>query len=110
MAFAYAAADFIISRAGAMSVAELCMVAKPLILVPYPHAAEDHQTANAMRLANAGAAILVKDEQAGDKLVNEFIGLQANDQQCQTMKSQLKKLAHYHADQFVANEILEALK
>lgn len=61
---AYAAADIIVSRAGAMSVAEICVVKKPAIFVPYPHAAEDHQTVNAMHLVNKGAALIVKDQEA----------------------------------------------
>ncbi|MFX5680426.1 glycosyltransferase, partial [Acinetobacter baumannii] len=64
----YAAADIIVSRAGAMAVTELCIIGKPAILVPFPHAAEDHQTANAMQLVKADAAILVKDANANTEL------------------------------------------
>ena len=61
---AYAAADLVISRSGAMAVAELCIVKKPVIFVPFPHAAEDHQTVNAMNLVNEQAAMIVKDSAA----------------------------------------------
>jgi UDP-N-acetylglucosamine--N-acetylmuramyl-(pentapeptide) pyrophosphoryl-undecaprenol N-acetylglucosamine transferase len=62
---AYAAADLVISRSGAMAVAELCVVKKPVVFVPYPFAAEDHQTVNAMNLVKRGAAQMVKDNEAG---------------------------------------------
>ena len=68
MDLAYAAADIIISRAGAMSISELCIVGKPVILVPSPNVAEDHQTKNAMALVERGAAILVKDTNAASEL------------------------------------------
>jgi len=68
MDLAYAAADFIVSRAGAMSISELCLVGKPVILVPSPNVSEDHQTKNAMALVNKGAAVLVKDAEAIEKL------------------------------------------
>ena len=64
MEYGYAAADIVISRAGAMAVTELCILGKAAVLVPFPHAAEDHQTANAMQLVNNGAAKLVKDAEA----------------------------------------------
>ena len=72
---AYAAADVIISRAGAMAIAEICVVNKPAVLVPYPFAAEDHQTVNAQYLEGKGAAILLKDESAKQKLVCTTIAL-----------------------------------
>ncbi|HSF45912.1 MAG TPA: undecaprenyldiphospho-muramoylpentapeptide beta-N-acetylglucosaminyltransferase, partial [Chitinophagaceae bacterium] len=75
MEYAYAAADVVISRAGAMAIAELCVVAKPSILVPYPYAAEDHQTANARNLEQKHAGIMIKDEEAKNRLVNEAINL-----------------------------------
>ena len=66
---AFAAADVVISRSGAMSIAELCVVGRPVIFVPFPFAAEDHQTANARNLVDKGAALMVKDSEAKDKLV-----------------------------------------
>ena len=66
---AYAAADVVISRAGAMAIAEICLIAKPAVFVPYPHAAEDHQTYNAKTLVDDGAAFMVKDAMVKDDLV-----------------------------------------
>jgi UDP-N-acetylglucosamine--N-acetylmuramyl-(pentapeptide) pyrophosphoryl-undecaprenol N-acetylglucosamine transferase len=73
MDLAYAAADIIVSRAGAISVSEVCLIGKPVILVPSPNVSEDHQTKNAMALVNEKAAVLVKDLEAQQKLVNETI-------------------------------------
>src|SRR6185436_9640373 len=61
MEMAYAAADIVVARAGAMTVAELCVVKKPVVFVPFPFAAEDHQTVNAMRLVDKNAALMIKD-------------------------------------------------
>ncbi len=68
MEYAFAAADIVISRSGAMAIAELCIVKKPVIFVPYPFAAEDHQTVNAKQLVNNNAAIMVSDREAKQKL------------------------------------------
>ncbi|MEY2829396.1 MAG: undecaprenyldiphospho-muramoylpentapeptide beta-N-acetylglucosaminyltransferase, partial [Bacteroidota bacterium] len=75
MDMAYAAADIIISRAGALSVSELCIVGKPCVLVPSPNVAEDHQTKNAMALVNKNAAVLVKDTEAKEKLISTLLEL-----------------------------------
>jgi len=75
MDLAYAAADVVVSRAGAIAVSELCLVGKPVILVPFPFAAEDHQTKNAMALVNAGAALHVADRDAAGKLVPGILQL-----------------------------------
>ncbi len=80
MDLAYAAADVIISRAGAGTIAELCIVKKPVILVPSPNVAEDHQTKNAMALVHENAAILVKDQEAADKLVDTALNLLKDDE------------------------------
>ena len=66
---AYAAADLVISRAGASSISELCLLGKPAILVPSPNVAEDHQTKNALALVDKQAALYVKDDEAVDKLI-----------------------------------------
>ena len=66
---AYAAADVVIQRSGAMAVTELCVAKKPVIFVPFPFAAEDHQTVNAQTLVNKKAALMVKDSEANEKLV-----------------------------------------
>jgi len=109
MEFGYAAADIVISRAGAMAVTELCVLGKAAVLVPFPHAAEDHQTANAMQLVNNGAAKLVKDAEAKNDLVKTVIELSVNPMEQETMKAQIRKMALRNAADFVANQILESL-
>ncbi len=73
MEYAYAAADVVISRAGAMTIAELCVMKKPVLFVPYPFAAEDHQTVNAQNLVNKNAALMIKDSEAKTKLVSSIV-------------------------------------
>jgi len=75
MDLAYAAADVVISRAGALSISELCLAKKPAILVPSPNVSEDHQTQNAMALVKQNAAIMIKDVEAREKLINEALSL-----------------------------------
>ena len=109
MEYGYAAADIVVSRAGAMAVTELCVTGKAAILVPFPFAAEDHQTANAMQLVNHGAAIIIKDAAAKVQLVNAVIALSNNPAEQEQMKSQIKKLALRNAAEFVATEILQTV-
>jgi UDP-N-acetylglucosamine--N-acetylmuramyl-(pentapeptide) pyrophosphoryl-undecaprenol N-acetylglucosamine transferase len=109
MDMAYAAADVVISRAGAMSVAELCVCGKPAVLVPYPFAAEDHQTANARMLANAGAADLVPDEEAGNTLMDTVAALLKDKLRLKRYAANMKKLARYDADEMIAKHILKQL-
>ena len=77
---AYAAADIVVARAGAMTVAELCVVKKPVIFVPYPFAAEDHQTVNAQQLVNRNAALMVKDSEAAINLIPMILELAKDEQ------------------------------
>ena len=79
MDYAYAAADVVISRSGAMSVSELSIVRKPVIFVPYPFAAEDHQTANAMNLVEKNAAMMIADKDAREKLIPAIVDLAKNE-------------------------------
>lgn len=109
MSMAYAAADIVVARAGAMSIAELQVVGKPVILVPFPFAAEDHQTVNAQQLVNAGAAIMVKDAEAGSQLIDRVLELNADTDQCNKMSQQISRMAIRNADQRVADSILECL-
>jgi UDP-N-acetylglucosamine--N-acetylmuramyl-(pentapeptide) pyrophosphoryl-undecaprenol N-acetylglucosamine transferase len=109
MEYAYAAADMVISRSGAMSVAELCVVKKPVLFVPYPYAAEDHQTVNAQQLVNKNAALMVKDSEALDKVVPAIIQLARNDIKQAELKKNIGLLAITNADKVIANEILKAL-
>ena len=109
MEFAYAAADIIISRSGG-TVYELCVVGKPAILVPYPFATEDHQTANAMNLVNKHAALIVKDNEAKEKLVSTVIELSHNEKLQQELKQNIAPLAITNADEVIAKEILNSIK
>jgi UDP-N-acetylglucosamine--N-acetylmuramyl-(pentapeptide) pyrophosphoryl-undecaprenol N-acetylglucosamine transferase len=106
MDYAYAAADIVISRAGALAIAELCIVSKPVIFVPYPFAAEDHQTSNALSLVSHNAAQMIKDNEAKDDLVKKLRKL-LHDEAAQTiMRERLQTLAIRDADERIAREIL----
>lgn len=104
---AYAAADIVVSRAGALAIAELCIVAKPVIFVPYPFAAEDHQTSNAMALVKQNAALMIKDEQAVTDLYKLLSELK-NDEEVQLkMSNQLKAIAITNADERIAQYVID---
>ncbi len=110
MEFAYAAADIVISRAGAMAIAELCVVGKPVVFVPYPYAAEDHQTVNAMNLVNKDAALMVKDSEVKEKLLPAIIELNKDVELQNELERNINKYAVYDADEQVAKEIIKCLK
>ena len=110
MEFAYAAADAVISRSGAMSVGEICVTGKPAVFVPYPYAAEDHQTVNARRLVDKGAARMIADADASTNLVDRVIDLVLDPAQCMKLSEAVKKLAITDADVRVADEILNCLQ
>lgn len=105
MDLAYAIADVVISRAGAISVSELCLVQKPTILVPSPNVAEDHQTKNAMALVNKDAAILVKDIDAKDQLIPRILELLANEEECNSLRKNIKELGKPNATEDIVNEL-----
>jgi UDP-N-acetylglucosamine--N-acetylmuramyl-(pentapeptide) pyrophosphoryl-undecaprenol N-acetylglucosamine transferase len=107
MDYAYAAADIIISRAGAGTISELCLVGKPVILVPSPNVAKDHQTRNALALTYRNAAIIVKDNEAQKRLVDEAINLVSNKAERDLLSENIKKMADRDADVRIANEILK---
>ena len=109
MEYAYAAADIVIARSGAMTVSEICVVQKPTIFVPYPFAAEDHQTVNAQELVKYKAALMVKDSDAQEKLVPTLIELAADEKLQQKMKGNLALLAMRDADKKIAHEILKRI-
>jgi UDP-N-acetylglucosamine--N-acetylmuramyl-(pentapeptide) pyrophosphoryl-undecaprenol N-acetylglucosamine transferase len=109
MEYAYAAADIVVSRSGAMSVAELSVANKPVLFVPYPFAAEDHQTVNARQLVNKGAALMVKDSEAIDQVVPLVIELAKDEQRQAELKKNIGALAVTDADKRIANEILKSL-
>jgi UDP-N-acetylglucosamine--N-acetylmuramyl-(pentapeptide) pyrophosphoryl-undecaprenol N-acetylglucosamine transferase len=108
MNYAYAAGDIIISRSGG-TVYELCVVKKPVVLVPYPFATEDHQTANAMNLVQKNAGLMIKDSEATEKLVPTVIALAANEQQQQELSRNIAGLAITDADTRIAAEILKTI-
>lgn len=105
MDYAYAVADVVISRAGASSISELCLLGKAAILVPSPNVAEDHQTCNARALSDRGAAILVKDRDAKSSLVNEAINLVNDPARCKTLSEEILKMALPDAASMIVDEI-----
>ncbi len=106
MDLAYAAADIVISRAGALSIAELAIVKKPVILVPSPNVSEDHQTKNAMALVDKNAAILVKDIDAAQSLISQTLTL-LNDSNLQSnLQNEIGHFAIHNAAELIANEAL----
>lgn len=110
MDMAYAAADIIISRAGAATISELCLLGKPSILVPSPNVAEDHQTKNAMALVRNNAAIMVSDKDATEKLVPQALAL-ANDKEMQILLgSNCRKMALENAASSIVDEVFNLVK
>ncbi len=105
MDLAYAMADVVISRAGASSVSELCIVEKPSVLVPSPNVAEDHQTKNAMALVNKDAAILIKDVEAKEKLIPEVLSLVKDESRCAQLKKNIAPLAKPEATASIVDEL-----
>ena len=93
MDLAYAAADIIVSRAGAIAISELCCVGKPIILVPSPNVSENHQYKNAQSLVNKNAALLVKDRDASRKLVLMLLELLSDSNKQEKLSNNIKKLA-----------------
>jgi UDP-N-acetylglucosamine--N-acetylmuramyl-(pentapeptide) pyrophosphoryl-undecaprenol N-acetylglucosamine transferase len=109
MEYAYAAADIVVSRAGAMAIAELCVVQKPVVFVPYPFAAEDHQTANALNLVKKEAALMVRDSEAGEKVVPAILELARDSGKRNQLKINIGKYAVQNADEHIVKEILESI-
>jgi UDP-N-acetylglucosamine--N-acetylmuramyl-(pentapeptide) pyrophosphoryl-undecaprenol N-acetylglucosamine transferase len=107
MEYAYAAADVVVSRAGAIAIAELCVVGKPVIFVPFPFASEDHQMVNAMTLVKKNAALVIKDSEAKSKLMDTILQLINNDTLCLELRKNISKLANTNADKKIAEEILK---
>ena len=110
MDLAYAAADVVISRAGALSIAELAQVQKPVMLVPSPNVSEDHQTKNAMALVNSEAAILVKDSDAREILIDEVIQLAANEMKQTQLKNNIASFAMPNAAKRIVDEVLRVME
>lgn len=106
----YATADLVISRAGASSISELCLLGKPAILVPSPNVAEDHQTHNAMALVNKDAAVLVRDAEAADKLVDTALELIKDEKRLQTLHENVLQLAQKDSAKRIAEEVMALAK
>ena len=110
MDLAFAAADVVVSRAGASSVSELSLVGKPSILVPSPNVAEDHQTKNAMALVNAGAAILVKDQEAYHNLQKETMSLINDSDRKAKLSANISRMALKNSARVIAEEVYKLIK
>lgn len=110
MDLAYAAADLVISRAGAGTISELCLVGKPAILVPSPNVAEDHQTQNAIALVSSDAAVMVRDVEAQAKLIPTAIGLLQNNDRLVVLARNIKKMALPNSAQIIAKEVMKLVK
>ncbi|GAA0523867.1 undecaprenyldiphospho-muramoylpentapeptide beta-N-acetylglucosaminyltransferase [Chitinophaga japonensis] len=109
MDFAYKAADVVISRAGAMTIAEECVVKKPVIFVPYPYAAEDHQTFNAKSLVDKKAGLLIKDSEVSNELGNTLFSLLQNKALMEQLEENIGKLGNSNADMVIAKEVMKLM-
>ena len=107
---AYTLADLVISRAGAGSISEFCLLGKPVILVPSPNVAEDHQTKNALALVNKDAALYVKDAEAEEKLLDTAIETVADDELLKQLSINIAKLALPDSARIIAEEVLKLIK
>lgn len=107
MGGAYRAADLVVSRAGASSISEFCLIGKPVILVPSPNVAEDHQTKNAMALVNKDAALYVKDDEAPKALLSLALETVADDARLQTLSKNILRLALPNSADIIADEVIK---
>lgn len=110
MDLAYAAADLVVSRAGAIAVSELCLVKKPCIFVPLPTAAEDHQTKNAQVLVSRNAGVLIKDRLVKERLGEEVLALIRDEKERQRMSDQMEPLGYHDAADLIADEALKLIE
>jgi len=108
--FAYAAADLIISRAGASSISELCLLQKAVILVPSPNVAEDHQTKNALALAQKNAAVMISDLNARKELITNALELIHQPEKLKNLSENIFTLAQQHSAERIADEIFKLIK
>ena len=106
MGAAYRAADLVISRAGASSISEFCLIGKPVILVPSPNVAEDHQTKNAMALVNRRAARFVSDAEATQKLIPLALQTVNDDQTLSQLSHNIKQMALRNSAEIIADEVI----
>ena len=110
MAVAYKATDIVISRAGASSISELCLLGKAAVLVPSPNVAEDHQTKNARALSDKGAAVFVADNEASKVLVEQAIALVSDSEQIKKLENEIVKLAIHNSADIIAEESLKLIQ
>ncbi len=109
MDLAYAAAHVVVSRAGALSISELCLARRPAVLVPSPNVAEDHQTKNATALVRENAGIMITDQVAREKLVDEAIRLLHDEKRCEELSTNIGRLGKPHAAEEIVDEIEKLL-
>jgi len=109
MDLAYSIADLVVSRAGASSISELCLLAKPVILVPSPNVAEDHQTQNALALVRKDAAVMIKDADAVEQLVNKALELMNNESELNNLSRNILKLAEKDSADRIALEVIKLI-
>lgn len=109
MDLAYATADIVISRAGASSVSELCVVGKPVIFIPSPNVSEDHQTKNALAISEKNAAILIREKDLESTFETQFSALMASESKQIELSTNIKNLALKQATQTIADEIEKLL-
>lgn len=110
MASAYAAADLVVSRAGAGSISELELLGKPCVLVPSPNVAEDHQTKNALALSEKNAAVLVRDEDACEQLVDTALSLLGDKERLAEMSANITSMSLRGSDEKIADEVMAIIK
>ncbi len=110
MDLAYAIADLVISRAGASSISELCLLKKPVILVPSPNVSEDHQTKNALALASKDAALMIRDVDSIKQLIPVALDLIHNESKLKDIAVNIEKLAQYDSANRIADEIIKLIK
>jgi UDP-N-acetylglucosamine--N-acetylmuramyl-(pentapeptide) pyrophosphoryl-undecaprenol N-acetylglucosamine transferase len=110
MDLVYAAADFVISRAGASSVSELCLVGKPVIFIPSPNVAEDHQTKNAQAIVDKKGAILMKENELEEKFETVFNNLLIDENLQKELSANIKTLAKPNATKDIVEEIIKLIK
>lgn len=110
MDFAYAVADAIVSRAGAIAVSELSIIGKPMILIPSPNVAEDHQTKNAMALVSKNAALMIPDVEGQEKMVLTMLSLMKDEEQQNNLKDQLKPFAIKDADERIYQTLISVVE
>lgn len=110
MDFAYAAADFIISRAGASAISELCIVGKPVVFIPSPNVSEDHQTINALKIAEQDAALIITEPKLKSDFEYQFSNLLNSKNLQEKLKKNIKKLSNPLATEKIVNEVITLLK